>query len=112
MLHFLLASVAAIKILTADGAISQYETGNQLLETCTSNKTFDRGICLGYLQGVADNLTVSRFMNKTKSCINPNVTGKQLMGVALKYFGQHPETRHLPAAFLLTMAYGEAWKCE
>ena len=89
-----------------DIGISQI-TGNDLLGYCESKEDFSHGICLGYVDAIRDAYLTS---SKTPPFATPvEVTNKQLMDVVVKYLKDHPQSRHLHAAFLTRDAYIEAF---
>jgi Rap1a immunity proteins len=66
-------------------------------------------MCLGYVAGISDSLNVNRAENDFTSCTSPDITTGQTADVVLKYLSEHPKTRHLPAAILVTSAISEAF---
>jgi Rap1a immunity proteins len=90
-----------------------YENGNNLLMLCTDGTNlFSQGMCLGYFQGVIDEVITVQAANNSGPCVPTDVTGRQLVDVVLKYLREHPETRNQSAALLATLATIEAWPCK
>ncbi|WP_306111521.1 MULTISPECIES: Rap1a/Tai family immunity protein [Roseovarius] len=121
---FCLASAA-----TATNA--QQITGNQLLDTCTSDNQIMAGFCLGYIIGYSEGApwggTLAIMQANpglgtdavndavgaiTGSCVPSEASNEQLMDVTIKYLTNNPETRHTSARTLIWTAYSEAFPCE
>ena len=93
--------------------------GNMLLAECENEYIAKQNYCLGYIAGTADSFRTLRFaLQVTKQggnptiCLPKNATLKQLTDVSLKYVREHPETRHLSADYLATVAWSESFRCE
>lgn len=95
----------------ADDGGNQFMDGNKLSEVCMSKYPLDRGICLGYVQGVADTWEAWRFLTRknSQSCIPLNVSAGQLEKVVVKHLQEHPEMLHEAAGALVIRAIHEAW---
>jgi len=85
------------------GSAVAYVTGNRLLEGCTSADPDAQGICLGYVIGTVDTLTIP--------CLPAHVTAKQLQDIVTAYLREHPATRHQPASFLVASAVFATFPC-
>ncbi len=78
-------------------------TGNDLLERCESKDAYGNGICLGYVEAIRDAFLIG---SETPPFATPvEVTNQQLVDVVVKYLKDHPQRRHLQAAFLAREAY-------
>ena len=87
--------------------------GNWLLAQCKDGPTEDWKTCVGYLQGIDDmhdiattgsGDTFPRFYS-----IPDTATWGQLKLVVVKYFEDHPERLHLPAASSVLLAFRSAF---
>lgn len=96
---------------TTAQSVQGFKDGNELLRICTSRLPFESGICLGYLQGIADQMEAMRSANKARPCLPAGVVGQQLTDVVVKYLQQNPVMRTEPGAHLATIAIGDAWGC-
>jgi len=107
------------------GALGDYcslhviEDGNQLLEFCEGKSNFDTDICVGYITGSADHFTYTKALLKFAkqggeggTCLPERATPQQLTAVFVKYAKNHPEDRHLPARYMIAMAWAEAFPCK
>jgi hypothetical protein len=54
--------------------------GNDLLAKCQSGNWQDRSFCLGYIEGVVDNLTENRASNGLEGCPNGDIIAKTGQG--------------------------------
>lgn len=104
-------------------------TGVGLLQVCSAEQEstvglFDKGICLTYLLGVSQTLSLlsgvgaqvpygetGKYRPLGGSCMPKEVSVDQLRMVWLKYARSHPEALHNPAVLLLLNAFNEAWPC-
>jgi hypothetical protein len=100
-----------------------FMNGNKLLATCESPSNLD--ICLGYIEGVADELVSIKslkipfrapngnmviFMHDS-SCRPLEVTAGQAKDVVVQYLQNHPELRHLAATTSIYLALEKAFPC-
>jgi hypothetical protein len=95
---------------------SSYTTGNDLQEQCRVNdissirEAFDGGFCSGFIEGYAQLAMMARSTPKML-CLPQQVTRGQVKRVIVKYFDEHPEKLHLPAAQLVYDATNKAFPC-
>ena len=125
-------TLAALSLLLpATGLQAQQISGNELLETCTSDNQVLAGFCLGYIIGYSEgapwgaNVTLYNLdpagsvseRNKqiglfTGSCVPEEASNEQLRDVVLKHIIDHPEARHESARVLVWQAYIKAFPCD
>jgi hypothetical protein len=86
-------------------------TGNQLLQSCQSADSTERGFCLGFVAGIADMLMSGPSTGKLGACFPDGVIVRQAMDVAVQYLVAHPEDRHFPAADLVAVALATTFPC-
>jgi hypothetical protein len=102
--------VMALSCLVVGKAFAQRDdptsflTGNKLLEACLSGELVNQGICLGYVQGVAD------AFNKV-ACLPEGVTARQISDTLVRFLREHPELRHYSASSLAKAALTENFPC-
>jgi hypothetical protein len=89
-----------------------FESGNELFRHCNSNNGGDMGICIGYIQGVVDELESINAMGKHPHCTPLGAEASQARDIAVNYLSDHPEMRDLSASALVTTAIMQAWKCK
>ena len=82
-----------------------FVSGNQLLESCTASQFDAQGICLGYVLGVVDSLSMPYV------CLPAHIIGKQLQDIVTIYLRDHPASRHQPASLLTADAVASAFPC-
>lgn len=123
--------LACSLLLVANNSNAQQISGNELLETCTSENQVMAGFCLGYIIGYSEGapwgatLAIIRAtedgdtdrLNKmaslaTGSCVPSEASNEQLRDVVVKHLHNNPETRHTSARTLIWTAYSEAFPCE
>jgi hypothetical protein len=102
--------------------------GNELFQACTSSDgSFSKGQCVGYVQGVGEVGEVEGIAaaNDAKTTLSENrgtvmgwvfctpskATVRQAVDVVVKFLWDNPARRHFPATVLVARALQEAWPC-
>ena len=85
-----------------------FDDGNKLLNYCTSEKSFDQGVCSGLITGYFDGMQMAYTCSKG----GPNITRKQVMDVVIKFLKDNPADRHLPGVNLAWRAFTVAFDCK
>jgi Rap1a immunity proteins len=110
-----------------------FQTGNTLLALCTSADAGEKGVCLGYVEGVTDavtNATNNAYFRRTgttikpiephwlpgsfvppTACISAGVTGNQVRDIAVQYLQANPASRNDAAFPLVGAALEQAFPC-
>jgi len=110
---------------------AQQVSGNSLYGACQSDEGIKLGFCIGFIIGAIEgesfgasivfmrtqpesttqevNDMINAFMGH---CIPTDASNQQLHDVIMRYLGDHPEQRHLPARGLVWNAMIEAFPCE
>lgn len=99
-----------------------FVSAEQLLEQCESDLSLahlsshdDQGIlehvqdkrtCIGYLQGIADALTISGAI-----CLGSDTTIAELHGRVVDYLRTHPNLKRRVASQVVALALGESFSC-
>ncbi len=100
-------------LLSANGAWAgpTYRDGSDLLKHCTSELTFERGVCGGYLTGTTDTLDTldAGKGSMGEACVPSSATISQLMKVVVKHMAEHPEKLDFTATRLVLTAFYEAF---
>mgnify|MGYP001582464513 CR=1 FL=1 len=86
------------------GKVMSTYTGNELSSSCVDGDKYKRGLCLGFVNGVAA-------MQK-KACIPDNVKFSQLKRVVERYMDTNPDSLHKLASEIVVKAVVEAWPCK
>ncbi len=79
-------------------------TGNMLSEFCVDGFAKHRGICMGYITGVA--------AVQKSACIPDGVKWGQVKKVAIKYIAENPEIAHKNAFEIVVSSLKNAWPCK
>jgi hypothetical protein len=95
---FLVGSVAA----PADGF---FLYGQQFLTACENSDALQLGVCLGFIQGVADAL-----QDQHAICL-PRVGARELRLLVIKFLRERPDSLGQPAMSLVSRALGGAYPC-
>ena len=97
-------------MVTPDPALSfvGFQTGNTLLATCTSDNI---GVCLGYLEGLADVMALGSPVYKSHACLPSGVSGRQLIDITVDFLQSHAAIRHFQAASLVAAAFANSFPC-
>jgi Rap1a immunity proteins len=96
-------SCFVVTVGLAEDAAVDWLNGNQLFQACEEN---DR-LCMGYVIGVT---AAAQFSSGSSVCIpSATVTTTQVTDVVKLWLGDHPETRHKAASFLVLEALRESF---
>jgi Rap1a immunity proteins len=87
--------------------------GNDLLAKRQSSNSHERSLCLGYIEGVVDDLNENRATNgaKTGCPDEEHVLAGQLRDAVVNSLMANPAGRNLEASALVAIAIGRAWHC-
>jgi hypothetical protein len=116
MTKLALGVVVALTVLTGQVQAGEpragFMDGNELYADCTgSTDSFQRGVCLGYIQGVADHIDEVRWGRNEPQCPT-GVVLKQVEDVVVNYLRDHPVDRSADATPLVYLAVTKAWNCQ
>lgn len=89
-------------------AEANFDDGNALYRSCTSQEPFHKWYCLGFVAGVWDGLEAADYV-----CFGEGrVTKGQTVDVVVKYLRENPAKRAQPAGVLIKSALSEAFTCQ
>lgn len=88
-----------------------FQTGDDLLEHCRDISDSGYGLCLGYVEGVADSTEATRLARHLAPCIHQEIGAAQLHNAVIEYLRDHPETRGQNASLLVARAVSSTWQC-
>jgi hypothetical protein len=93
--------------------VNGFLTGNGLLAACQSTDNGQRGLCIGYIEGVFDTMAISLSYLGKDQCPRTmkGVTGKQIGDLVLNYLREHPEDRHTSAARIVSSVIALGFHC-
>lgn len=97
--------------LAAQGAMANFNNGNNMWEYCQT----DRSYVVGYATGAFDAYEGANKLNPnnyTSICAPKAVTAGQLTDVMCDYLRDNPQDRHFTASSLLWWASNSAWPCQ
>jgi len=86
-------------------AVAFFVYGQQFLTACESQDALQLGVCLGFIEGVADALQDQRII-----CL-PRVGARELRLVVIKSLGEKPENLGHPALSLVSQSLRDAYPC-
>jgi hypothetical protein len=88
-----------------------FVNGNDLYAYCTASDNSKRGICLGYVEGMADSIGLMQTASAAAVFCIPPVLASQARDVVVKYLQDNPAHRHEAGATLVMEALHDAWPC-
>ena len=96
-----------------NAGVSNYFTGNEMLELCESDDFGEREACHGFLAGIADVSATYDGLADFNSgfCIPGNVSVNQLRRIVIKGLNAEPEELHLDASALVVGIFRAAFFC-
>ena len=94
----------------AAGEEDAFLSGNNLHWYCTRHALRQRGMCAGYVLGVADVLSGQK-LGPWQACFPSPVTSQQVRDVVKRWLDRYPEKRHFNAKGLVAQALAEAFPC-
>ncbi len=89
---------------TISNAEATFKLCQDIVEHCNSSSAFEIGICVGYLEGVADKGDVG-------ICIPDQTTPKQLSVQFVNWAQTHPRQNFSDASVCVTAAMIEGFPC-
>ena len=120
-LTLLIAVASLFMVFPTIAAGIHFSDGNHLQEVCneaiklfdsTGNAdVFTAGTCLGYLRATNDMYEIMAKDSKRTICIPPEISGKQLTRIVVKYLREHPERLQDIASLLVFEAFKESFPC-
>ena len=119
MLAAVLASLADARAENVVGKLGG--AGDMPYAHCLSSDLYARGICLGYVEGVADageqealagaSVTGASTLGIWRWCIPTGTASGQARDIVVKFLRENPAQRHLAAASVVASALQHAWPC-
>src|SRR5262249_48358849 len=105
--------------LTAEGraggasAVGQFLSGHQVLEWCTDATSSAQDVCLAYVAGVFDQLTMpdNSVRDLANLCIPPSTDIGQLKDVFIEFMRKYPQVQQFSAAMAMDNAWSRAYPC-
>ena len=119
VLAAVLASLADARAENLPGKLGG--AGDMLYAHCLSSDLYARGICLGYVEGVADageqealagaSVTGASTLGIWRWCIPTGTASGQVRDIVVKFLRENPVQRHLAAAGVVASALQHTWPC-
>jgi Rap1a immunity proteins len=107
-----LGMVVALLTLAGEArAARDFFDGNQLYAYCTSSVDHERGLCLGYVEGVVEYMEAVRVNNDNPRCVPPGTEAKQVQDAVVNYLRDQPQDRSKAPIWSVSLAVLTAWKC-
>ena len=120
-LTFLSIIASLFMVFPTIAAGKHFSDGNHLHEVCneaiklfdSSGKAdvFKAGSCFGYIRATNDMYEIMAKDSKRTICIPPEISGKQLTRIVVKYLREHPERLQNIASLLVFEAFQESFPC-
>ena len=100
--------IVACTILSGSAfAAKAFLTGDDLLHECNgSSYSYTIGVCVGYVMGVSDTLSMSGTI-----CGDQHVSASQMGDIVIKYLRDHPEGGRYSASDQVEAALKSAFVC-
>ena len=112
----LVAAVMSVSTVSdAADRVAVHVNGNSLYAWCLSASQSQRGLCDGYILGIADAMMEESKIGGFTACIPVAVRTRswaRILNVVKQFLASHPEQRHLLSATnLVASALAEAFPC-
>jgi hypothetical protein len=88
-----------------------FVNGNDLYAYCTASDNSKRGICLSYVEGMAESIGLMQTASAAAVFCIPPVLASQARDMVVKYLQDNPAHRHEAGATLVMEALHDAWPC-
>jgi hypothetical protein len=102
--------LSTVSALTAPADAGYLDTKG-LIAMCGAKQDDLAGSCIGYIQGGADTVDLSRISRKLPQCVPDSITISQLYGFYAAYVKKHPEDSSTPAAVTVSLALLDTFNC-
>jgi hypothetical protein len=127
ILMLLTVSAAAYGADPTDTATTVFNTGEGLLQRCTTaeqhldgetmtrEQEVEATSCIAYIGGVADTINVYPPKDKGKQLVcfpKGGFRGAQLVRVVVKWMRDHPEALNEPRLVMVLAAFHASWPCK
>jgi hypothetical protein len=103
--------LAAVGLAGQAQAAGDFFDGNQLYAYCTSSVDYERGLCLGYVEGVVEYMEAVRVNNDKPPCVPPGTDPKEVLDAVVHYLRDQPQDRSKAPIWSVSLAVITAWKC-
>lgn len=101
---FTMCALVAISWLCSVQAFADFMSGARLLTYCRSSNTDAKGICMGYVTGVAD--AIAR-----RSCFPERLDPGTVVSTVIQWIEQNPRDTDKSGESLVTNALTNAYPC-
>lgn len=111
-MHNPFAKYVGILLLCAVSmAEAALENGNSLKQKC-GGAGITEGVCIGYIEGIADVLSSGTAVNGFRGCFPNDLMTGQAYDVVKTWLAQNPEKLHYSAPGLVAAALASAFPCK
>ena len=112
----LILSFISVMLISLSVNAGAFKSGFTFMQKCSSAKAQDWGICLGYVQGVADSLENLKQwgveLNQGYACFPERIKGEELRDAIVIYMADNPETLTYSAAGTSIKALVATYPCD
>src|SRR5690242_15188120 len=114
MRKFLLSSLAiCLNILPLGASGRNLNYGDELLRYCSDPaESFGRGVCHGYILGIASVLLEGNPINGHKACIPQSINLGQKVDTSIRYIRDNAANRQYTIAVLIAQALERSFPCQ
>jgi hypothetical protein len=111
MIKIALGMLAAVSLAGQVWAAGEFFDGNQLDAYCTSSVDYERGLCLGYIEGVVEYMEAVRVNNDKPRCVPAGTDPKEVRDAVMNYLRSQPQDRSKAPIWSVDLAVITTWKC-
>ena len=111
MTKIALGMLAAVGLAGEARAAGEFFEGNQLYAYCTSSFDYERGLCLGYVEGIVEYMEAVRANNDKPRCVPSGTDPKQVVDAVVNYLRDQPQDRSKAPIWSVSLAVLTEWKC-
>ena len=80
-------------------------------KACTGVREIDKGVCIGYVMGVADALSSSNSLFGVTACMPDGATVDDLLKIAMHEVDKFANSPHIAVAPIIASAYAKQYSC-
>src|SRR5258708_23659171 len=91
MAKITLGMLAAVGFAGQVRAAGDFFEGKQLYAYCTSSFDYERGLCLGYVEGIVEYMEAVRVNNDKPRCVPSGTDPKQVLDAVVNYLRDQPQ---------------------
>src|SRR5262249_26367641 len=106
-----LVALTMATLLLAREASAGFQKGDDLLRNCRDISDSGYGLCVGYIEGVLDNMEAHRRQRHLPPCLPEDVDTGRVHNLVIDYLLANAGKRDQPADLLVVDAVTTEWRC-